>query len=550
MPDASRPTRPWWHTAAVYQVYPRSFRDSNGDGTGDLRGVIDELPYLASLGIDALWLSPFYPSPQRDSGYDVADPRGVDPMYGTLDDARELIEKAHERGLRIIVDVVPNHSSSDRTWFQEALASPPGSAARARYHFRDGRGPDGDEAPTNWVSWFGGGAWTRIAEPDGTPGQWYLHQFDVSQPDLNWANTEVVEDGLQTLRFWLDLGADGFRVDVALGLAKDMTYPDIDDPEALISAMRMDLDDGSEEAMERRRRVANSAILDRDEVQDIYRGWRAVMDEYDRDVMAVAEAWVPPERAARYVAPDTLHQIFNFDFMAATWDAERLRRVIEATIAGLAITQAPATWALSNHDSPRVVTRLGGGAEGLRRARTLALVAHALPGAVYVYQGEELGLADVDLPDSARQDPVFLRTNGEQKGRDGARVPMPWSGSETPYGFGTNADTWLPMPDEWTDVTVAAEDADPGSTLNQYRAMLRLRHELPALLSGGLTVQVLDGDLLVIERGPDFTCIANCGADTAELSIPGRILVASDPSVMAEGGRITLPPSTGAWISA
>lgn len=542
--------RPWWHRAAVYQVYPRSFRDSDGDGTGDLRGVIAGLPYLASLGVDAVWLSPFYPSPQRDSGYDVADPRGVDPMYGTVDDARSLIEQAHERGLRIIVDVVPNHSSSDRAWFQEALASPPGSSARARYHFRDGRGADGSEPPNNWVSWFGGGAWTRVTEADGAPGQWYLHTFDTSQPDLNWANPEVVADGLETLRFWLDLGADGFRVDVALGLSKDMAYPDLDDPESLVLAMRMDLDDGSTESMERRRKVANSPVLDRDEVQEVYRGWRRVMDEYDRDVMAVAEAWVPPERAARYVAPDTLHQIFNFDFMAAPWDVERLRSVIVKTMDSLSITHAPATWALSNHDSPRVVSRLGVGAEGRRRARALALIAHALPGAVYVYQGEELGLADVDLPDSARQDPVFFRTNGEQKGRDGARVPIPWSGAQLPYGFSARADTWLPMPDDWASLTVAAEDADPHSTLNQYRTMLRLRHDLPALASGELNVEVLDGDLLVIERGDGFTCVVNCGPDAAEIAIPGRLLVASDPSVMAEAGRVALPPSTGAWLQA
>jgi alpha-glucosidase len=543
-------TTPWWHHAAVYQVYPCSFRDSDGDGTGDLPGVIAGLPYLASLGVDAIWLSPFYPSPQRDSGYDVADPRGVDPMYGTLDDARELIARAHDHGLRVIVDVVPNHSSSDRDWFQQALAAAPGSPERGRYHFLDGRGPEGGEPPTNWVSWFGGSAWTRVTEPDGSPGQWYLHQFDDSQPDLNWANPEVVEDGLETLRFWLDLGADGFRVDVALGLAKDMTYPDIDDPEALISAMRMDLDDGSEEAMARRRRVANSAVLDRDEVQDIYRGWRRVMDSYERDVMAVAEAWVPPERAARYVAPDTLHQIFNFDFMAAPWDAERLHRVIVATMDGLAGTGAPATWALSNHDAPRVVSRLGGGDEGRRRARALALVAHALPGAVYVYQGEELGLADVDLPDDARQDPVFFRTKGEQKGRDAARVPIPWSGTEPPYGFGANARTWLPMPDGWAEVTIAAEDDDPHSTLNQYRAMLRLRHANPALASSSLSVEVIDGHLLVIGRGPDFTCLVNCGTETVTAEVVGRTLVASDPSVTEEGGRVTLPPSTGAWIGA
>ena len=541
---------PWWHTAAVYQVYPRSFRDSNADGTGDLRGVIEGLPYLATLGVDAVWLSPFYPSPQRDSGYDVADPRGVDPLYGTLDDARELIDQAHARGLRVIVDVVPNHSSSERPWFQEALASAPGSAERARYHFRDGRGPDGSEPPNNWISWFGGSAWTRITEADGRPGQWYLHTFDTSQPDLNWANPEVVEDGLETLRFWLDLGADGFRVDVALGLAKDLTYPDLDDPQSLVLAMRMDLDDGSEESMARRRKVANSAVLDRDEVQDVYRGWRRVMDSYDRDVMAVAEAWVPPERAARYVAPDTLHQIFNFDFMAAPWDAERLHRVIRDTMAGLALTKAPATWALSNHDSPRVVSRLGGGEEGRRRARALALLAHCLPGAVYVYQGEELGLADADLADEVRQDPVFFRTRGEQKGRDGARVPIPWSGTEPPYGFGGTAATWLPMPEGWGPLTVAAEEADPASTLHQYRTMLRLRHELPALAVGALEVQVLDGGVLVVQRGTDFTCVVNCGNATASLDVPGRVLVASDASVATQGGRITLPPSTGAWISA
>ena len=545
---------PWWHRAAVYQVYPRSFRDLDGDGTGDLPGVISELPYLASLGIDALWLSPFYPSPQHDSGYDVADPRGVDPRYGTLTDARRLIAEAHDRGLRVIVDVVPNHTSIDRPWFQEALRSSPGSAARARYHFVDGRGSGGSEPPSNWMSWFGGSAWTRITEPDGTPGQWYLHTFDSSQPDLNWSNPEVVADGLETLRFWLDQGADGFRVDVALALAKDMTYPDIDDAEGLVLALRMDLDDGSPEAMERRRRVANSPVLDRDEVQDIYRGWRKVMDWYDRDVMAVAEAWLPPERAARYVAPDTLHQIFNFDFMGVAWDADRIRSVIESTMSGLALVGAPPTWALSNHDTPRVVSRLGGGVGGTRRARALALLAHALPGAVYVYQGEELGLPDAELPDAARQDPVFFRTAGAQKGRDGARVPMPWGGTQAPYGFGTSSDTWLPQPDGWESLTVMAEDADPHSTLAQYRAMLRLRHAHPGLADDAVwSLPGAPDGLLVLERGCGLVCVVNCGDEPAVSPMSGVLLLASDVSVraesdMAEGGRIVLPPSTGAWI--
>ena len=541
---------PWWTRAAIYQVYPRSFRDLNGDGTGDLRGIVSELPYIAALGVDAVWLSPFYPSPQRDSGYDVADPRAVDPIYGTIEDARELIAQAHARALRVIVDVVPNHSSSERAWFQEALRSEPGSPERARYHFLDGRGPAGDQPPTNWTSWFGGGAWTRVVELDGRPGQWYLHTFDESQPDLNWSNPEVRADGLETLRFWLDMGADGFRVDVALGLAKDMSYPDIDDPESLTLAMRMDLDDGSVDAMNRRRKVANSAVLDRDEVQDVYREWRQVMDEYDGDRMAVAEAWVPPERAARYVAPDTLHQIFNFDFMAAPWDAVRVRGVIEKTMASLSYVGAPPTWALSNHDTPRVVSRLGGGPLGLRRARAMALIAHALPGAVYVYQGEELGLSDALLPDSARQDPVFFRTGGAQLGRDGARVPVPWSGSEPPYGFSDGSlPTWLPQPTDWAAFTVEGEIADPNSALHQYRATLRLRAAHPGLVDQQAFVlpEAPEG-VLVLERGAGLRCVVNFTDEAVTSPVSGRVLVASDASVMVEGDRVTLPPSTGAWL--
>jgi alpha-glucosidase len=549
MSAQSRP-EPWWHRAAVYQIYPRSFRDMNGDGTGDLRGVVAELPYVASLGVDAIWLSPFYPSPQHDSGYDVADPRDVDPVYGTLDDARHLIDEAHARGLRVIVDVVPNHSSSERTWFQEALRSTPGSAARGRYHFVDGRGSDGSLPPNNWTSWFGGGAWSRVMEADDQPGQWYLHTFDTSQPDLNWSNPEVRADGLETLRFWMDLGADGFRVDVALGLMKDLTYPDLDDPEGLTLAMRMDLDDGSEEAMQRRRKVANSAVLDRDEVQDVYREWRALMDTYDGDRMAVAEAWVPPERAARYVAPDTLHQIFNFDFMAAPWDLARVRGVVEKTMASLAIVGAPPTWALSNHDTPRVVTRLGGGGLGLRRARAMALLAHILPGAVYVYQGEELGLADVPLAERDRQDPVFFRTNGEQLGRDGARVPMPWSGVQPPYGFSdAPVTTWLPQPDDWTGVTVQAQTHDPHSALHQYAAMLRLRHAHPGLVDQTTCdLQESTSDLLVLRRGRGLLCVINFADTALRASIHGRVLVSSDRAVSADESGVSLPPSTGAWL--
>lgn len=539
-------TRPWWHAAAIYQVYPRSFRDINGDGTGDLQGIIHELPYIAALGVDAIWLSPFYRSPQHDSGYDVADPRSVDPMYGTLDDARTLICEAQARGLKVLVDVVPNHTSIDRDWFQQALVAAPGSPERARYHFRDGRGANGEEPPTNWQSVFGGAAWTRVTEADGSPGQWYLHLFDSSQPDLNWANRDVRDDALETLRFWMDLGADGFRVDVALALAKDMSYPDIDDPVGFIESMRLDLPK-TPEFDQQRARVPNSPVLDRDELVDIYREWRAVMDSYPGDRMAVAEAWVLPHRVANYVGGETLHQIFNFDFLSVAWDASEIKGVVDATMAGLAEVNAPPTWALSNHDTPRVPSRLGGGEEGRRRARALALIAHALPGAVYVYQGEELALEDVDLPDDARQDPVWFRTNGEQRGRDGCRVPLPWSGTEPPYGFGSSApdSVWLPQPLDWASLTVDAQLSDPFSSLWQYRAMLALRHSHPGLAVPGVDVEAVDG-LLIIRRGNGFSCLVNTGAETRRAS--GRLLLSSDQSVTVEGDSLTLPPSTGAWI--
>ena len=540
--------RPWWQHASIYQVYPRSFKDANGDGTGDLRGVIDELPYLATLGIDAVWLSPFYESPQHDSGYDVANPRSVDPMYGTLDDAKELIAQAHERGIRIIVDVVPNHASIERDWFKDALRAAPKSVERARFHFLDGRGADQSQPPNNWMSWFGGSAWSRITEPDGKPGQWYLHTFDSSQPDLNWSNPEIRADGLATLKFWLDLGVDGFRVDVALALMKDMTYPDLEDPEGISLAMRMDLDDGSPESMARRLKVANSPVLDRDEVQDIYREWRALMDSYPGEHMAVAEAWVPPERAARYVAHDTLHQIFNFDFMGAAWDADRIRTVIQATFDGLSSVQAPATWALSNHDTPRVVTRLGGGSLGRSRARALALIAHALPGAVYVYQGEELGLEDADLPDTARQDPVWFRTNGEQAGRDGARVPLPWVAGAMSYGFSSSPTTWLPQPYGWDEFSVDQQEADPRSTLHLYRKMLHLRKSHPAFVNDAYALPKIESGILAITRDCGFSCIVNCSDDDKEIAVNGRLLLTSDPDVRLNNVILHLPKGTGAWI--
>lgn len=539
---------PWWHRAAVYQVYPRSFRDGNADGLGDIPGVVEKLDYLAALGVQAVWLSPFYPSPQKDSGYDVADPRGVDPMYGTLADVDRLIAEAHDRDLRVIIDVVPNHMSSAHPWFIEALHAAPGSPERARFHYRDGRGHLGELPPNNWASLFGGPAWSRVREETGPlagrMGQWYLHLFDASQPDVNWTDPEVREDWRRTLRFWLDKGVDGFRVDVALGLAKDMNYPDIDDPVEFVESLRFDLDDGSPQAADRRARIANSAFFDRDEVQDIYREWRTLMNEYDGDRMAVVEAWVPPQRISRYVAPDTLHQIFGFDFLVVPWNAEAMRRAITSTIDGLARVGAPPTWALSNHDSPRVVTRLGGGAHGLAKARALALLVQALPGSVYVYQGEELGLADAPLPDSARQDPVFFRSHGEQKGRDAARVPLPWLGTAPPFGFTDSGRApWLPQPRDWRELTVVAQEADPHSTLNLYRTALHLRRDIP-----DAPLQFLDAapGLVAFTRGADFACVTNCTAEAVPFPVRGATILCSTSGAPNESPFV--PACSTVWL--
>jgi alpha-glucosidase len=536
----------WWRNAAVYQVYPRSFFDGNGDSLGDLSGVREKLPYLSSLGVDALWLSPFYLSPQHDSGYDVANPRDVDPMYGSLADIRELVEQAHNHGLRIMVDIVPNHFSEEHPWFQQALNSPPGSRERARFHFLDS---EGDEPPNNWVSMFGGPAWTQTTNPDGSPGQWYLHVFDSSQPDLNWTHPDVASDWITTLKFWLDMGVDGFRVDVAHGLAKDMTYADLPDPVGLTEALRFDLDDGSPEAAQRRELIANSGFFDRDELQEIYATWRSILDSYPGDRMTVAEAWVPPHRIGRYVSPTSLHQIFGFDFLVVAWNAVVMQRTITQGINAVAQVGAPPTWALSNHDSPRVASRLGGGALGLNRARALAMVAHALPGGIYIYQGEELGLPDAELPDSARQDPVFFRTQGKQKGRDAARVPLPWSGNTPPYAFTeSEKPTWLPQPIGWGSVTVEAEDADPTSTLNLYRTLVRDRKKL----SGAVTfIDSGDSNVMIFARNEGFHCIINTGMNPYQLSnrFPRCEVMVSSDMQLGDKNKV-LPPNCAVWFIA
>ena len=538
-------TKTWWRDAAIYQIYPRSFQDTNGDGEGDLAGVIQGLPYLASLGVDALWLSPFYKSPNRDGGYDVSDPRDVDPRFGSLDDAKELIVKTHENGMRIIFDIVPNHFSSDHVWFQEALTSEPGSLSRNRFHFYDGRGPLGVEPPNNWNSVFGGPAWSRVKEADGSLGQWYLHLFDSSQPDLNWENPEVAQDFEKTLRFWLDLGIDGFRIDVAHGLAKDAISGNHPDPEGLTRALRLDVVDMDKTVRENL--LKDIPFFDRDGVHQIYRQWRKILDSYHGDRMSVAEILVfPTIRGTRYVRPDELHQIFNFDFLVMPWDATLIKESIDRTLREVATVGAPATWVLCNHDSSRIVSRLG----DWERAKALSMILHALPGGIYIYQGEELGLPDVDVPAEFRQDPVFFRSNGTDKGRDGCRVPLPWVSKSENYGFSTGS-PWLPQPKTWADYAVDVESTDPDSFLNFYRKNLALRKSHPAL-GGEESIQWIESpeSVLHFRRSLGLQVISNLGAETYSLNFNSEveILHSSRAGVVVQGEVIEIPSNTTVWL--
>jgi alpha-glucosidase len=536
----------WWRHAVVYQVYVRSFADADGDGIGDLPGLRSRLPYLRDLGVDAIWCNPWYPSPLLDGGYDVADYRDIDPRLGTLADAEALIAEAHELGIRVLADLVPNHTSWDHAWFRAALAAGPGSPERERYIFRDGRGEDGAEPPNNWLSSFGGPAWTRVED-----GQWYLHLFDTSQPDLNWQHPEVRADFEDVLRFWFDRGIDGFRVDVAHSLTKDPDLPDIPgaDPDTPPAAIDGDL-------------TGTHPHWDRDDVHEIIRGWRAVADEYG-DRMLVAEAWVNPERLPLYLRPDEYHQAFNFSFLQHGWrGAVQQRTVPEAIERAHEVGSAP-TWVWSNHDVIRHATRFALPAEvdamfwmldgdralldeerGLRRARAAALLALGLPGSVYLYQGEELGLPEVtELPLDALQDPVYERSARRVKGRDGCRVPIPWTPEGPSFGFGPGGDPWLPQPASFARLAVSVQEGDPGSTLELYRRALALRREQ---LVGDEEATFLDlgDDVVACRRGSGVTVVVNMGTQPVVLP-DGEVLLASGDEPV-DG---VLAPDDAVWIA-
>lgn len=533
-------TSDWWRDGVVYQVYVRSFADGNGDGTGDIAGLRTRIPYLKSLSVDAIWINPWYESPLHDGGYDVADYRSINPRFGTMDEARALIGECQQAGLRVLVDLVPNHTSSEHVWFQEAVASSPGSAARKRYHFLPGAGPDGSLPPNDWTSVFGGTAWTRLGD-----GQWYLHLFDPTQPDLNWANPEVRDEFQSIIRFWLDLGANGFRVDVAHALVKDPQYADMGPHEDHILDTPI---------------TDNSPVWDRDELHEIVREWRKTVDEYEGAVM-MAEAWVPSwERLARYIRPGEYHQAFDFHFLQSRWDATEITERVRMALASAAAVGAVPSWVLSNHDVVRHATRyaLPPGVEarkwllngdrslldpelGLKRARAAAMLMLALPGSVYLYQGEELGLNEVhDLPVDVLDDPVWERSNHTEKGRDGCRVPIPWSRAGPSFGFGASL-PWLPQPDGWGEISVAAQDGVEGSTLELYREAIRTRSEN----FDTTTIEWLNAgdDVLAFRRGSGVRCIVNFGKDPLPLP-PGRVLISSEPL-----SDRSLPQDVAVWIA-
>jgi alpha-glucosidase len=550
----------WWRSAAIYQIYPRSFADSDGDGLGDLPGITQRLPELESLFLDAIWLSPFYTSPQNDAGYDVADYCDVDPRFGTLDDFDALLAESHRLGMRVLIDLVPNHTSDQHDWFKTAIAAGPGSEQRSHYLFRDGKGEHGELPPNNWMSVFGGSAWERVTAPDGTPEQWYLHLFDVSQPDLDWTSEWVREQFRGILRFWLNRGVDGFRVDVAHGLVKKSGLPDFTAPVVLDSIPTADYPYWAQPG-----------------VHEIYRDWHAVLREYGPDRILCAEAWVEPlDNLANWVRADEMQQAFNFTFLEAPWSAASIRGAITSSIEAFDRVGAVATWVLSNHDVIRAASRLGlnppppqgegigpktepkpDEALGLRRARAETLLMLALPGGAYIYQGDELGLPeDVELPDSARQDPSFYRHHGTIYGRDGCRVPIPWEADAPAFGFSPTGKSWLPQPADWARF---ARDRQPlprephefatnTHTLSLFRRALELRriHQF-----GAGTLEWLDGfgaEVIAFRTTAigSVTVVSNLG--TAAVSLPAGTPLVFSERPWPDRPMLELPPNTTIWM--
>ncbi|MGA0857381.1 MAG: glycoside hydrolase family 13 protein [Candidatus Nanopelagicales bacterium] len=564
----------WWRESVIYQIYPKSWADSNGDGVGDLNGIRARLGYLAELGVDAIWFSPFFVGPQKDGGYDVANYRDIDPLFGTLEDAELMIQEAHDLGIKILVDIVPNHSSNEHRFFKAALRTEPGSEEWSRYHCVKGKGDNGELPPNSWRSIFSGPAWTQIHWEGKPSGYWYLHLFDDSQPDVNWDNPDVVEEFDETLRFWFDRGVDGFRIDVAHGLIKADGYPESEGEERVHDEHGGLLD------------VIPMPYFDQPAVHDIYRRWRSIADEYTPKRIFVAEAWVPTaERLARYLRPDELHTGFNFGYLVAGWNAEAIRNNIEETLEFNTFINAPTTWVVENHDVVRSVTRYCSEREyhnndgennpdyvspltiapteaelelGRRRARAQMLLMLALPGTAYIWQGQELALEEVlDLEPSERQDPVFIRSRGKIIGRDGCRVPIPWTKSGTSFGFGPEdaRSPWLTMPRHWGELSIEAQDLNPHSMLNLTRQALKLRRELGELGQGELKWRDdLGGtrnDVVAFERvnnsNSGVVSVSNLGQEVLEIPAT-TLLISSIPNTYVIDGQVDVQPDSTVWV--
>jgi alpha-glucosidase len=539
------PSRSWWRDAVMYQVYVRSFADATGDGVGDLRGVRASLGYLADLGVDGIWLNPFYPSPQHDHGYDITDHCAIEPGYGTLEDLDLLIAEAHVRGLKVLLDLVPNHASIEHPLFRAAIAGGRAAPERELFHFRDGRGPDGDEPPNNWRSIFGGSVWSRITEPDGELGQWYPHLFTHFQPDWNWRHPGVRARFEDILRFWLDRGADGFRIDAACGLVKGINLIDVDDPLA------------DERVGEPQNRLA----WGQPEVHDVYRSWRAICNDYaqrdgnERILIGEIGGFVATDQLRHYLRADELHEAFLFELLDAPWEAATMIEIIDRELRQADHAAGSVAWVLGNHDRVRMATRYGGGAPGagegdravgLSRARAAALMLLALPGPVFLYQGDELGLPEVvDLADHHITDPIFRRTNGQRRGRDGCRIPLPWSGTAPPFGFSppaTVVGSWLPQPPSFADYTVEQQRPVSSSTWRLHKRALVIRRALALRATEPLAWLDLGPDVIAFSRGGRFACALNMGDTDIELPEGHELLVAS---VDVSDGR--LAPNAAAW---
>jgi alpha-glucosidase len=534
----------WWRHAVIYQIYPRSFADGNGDGMGDLPGVLSRLESLKELGIDAIWFSPFFTSPQKDAGYDVSNYTDIDPRFGTLADFDALLAKAHAHGIRIIIDLVPNHSSDQHPLFQAALRAGKGSPEREMYVFREGK--DANTPPNNWQSVFGGPAWTQVED-----GQWYLHLFDSSQPDFNWANPKVEQFFHDVLRFWFDRGVDGFRVDVAHSLVKDPALPDI---EEVSSSMT-----GSDSAPKEEK---PHPFWGQEGVHEVIRGFRKVANEYEDRAMC-AEAWILPlSKMAKWVRPDEYHQTFNFAYLETPWDSAKLRNVVDESLREFGNVGAPSTWVLSNHDVIRHVTRMaydkvpkqGDGigpsypqpdeARGQRVGRAATAFMLGLPGSSYIYQGEELGLPEhTTLDASFREDPTFFRTKGERVGRDGCRVPIPWESDKPAYGFNKTGKSWLPQPENYRRYARSEQRGVAGSTLELYRQLLKIRKEFNMGLGNLKWVEELCDETTLAFDNSGVRVIANFGGT---VNLPGGELLATTQHDLTVEG--VLEHDQVAWI--